>query len=204
MDGNARFETTLLEVDGLSVQRGGSSQLIPQHAIFELKTRSIKKKDDDHLSGFLVRLWQAQIPWFIVALHEYGTFAPENITIKDVRGDVDTWQQDNQGLLRRYKALLKKLVELARDPTVGKYEVVCQQTGVLEIRKQGGTVLAPLPEPFASEWAGLDVSLSGSDKGVGVGAEYDSDEVSDVASQGSVDYTACSAEDCGYCGHCRY
>lgn len=143
-----------LSIDDIRIRNGG--QLIPQHAIFELKTRGAHKKDEDQMSDHLPRMWQAQIPFFILAFHEYGLFKPEEITVRDVRKDVAAWQDENQDLLRQLSILLEKLISLARDPATGKFEVCLQQRGILEIREPGGTVSSPLPSPPTWIWADQD------------------------------------------------
>jgi hypothetical protein len=37
------------------------------------------------------------------------------------------WQDENQKLLRRLGVLLEKLVSMARDPEIGRYEVCLKQ-----------------------------------------------------------------------------
>ncbi|KAM0709125.1 hypothetical protein Q7P35_003161 [Cladosporium inversicolor] len=183
-------------------------RLIPQHAIFELKTRGAHKKGEDQMTDHLPRMWLAQIPFFILAFHEFGLFKPENITVRDVRGDVASWQDGNQKLLRMFSTLLGKLVAMARDPEVGKYEVCLQQRGVLEIRKQRGKVSSPLPSPLTWIWADQDYSESGSSPGSVTAGGGASD--ADVAAHSEADdddfpedFTACS-DACDYCGRCSY
>lgn len=202
--GESKRASSDLEIDNVKVRSGG--QLIPQHAIFELKTRGIHKKGDDHLADTLPRRWTAQIPFFVLALHEWGFFKPEEITVQNVRADVEAWQEDNQDLLRQYSSLLKKLLALARDPDFGKYEVCLSHPGVLEIRQQGGTVFSPLSSPLIWIWGDCDGTESDSNSdGVAVGAEEDSDaaEYSDNDYDFAQDFTACS-ESCDYCGRCKY
>jgi hypothetical protein len=195
-----------LSIDNINTRSGG--RLIPQHAIFELKTRGAHKKGEDQMADHLPRMWTAQIPFFILAFHEYGLFKPDNISVRDVRGDVASWQDENQKLLQRFSASLQKLVTMARDPAIGKYEVYLQQPGVLEIRKQGGTVSSPLPSPLTWIWADQDDSDSGSSSR----SAFDGAEASDadVAAHSDddddefvEDFTACS-DACGYCGRCSY
>jgi len=205
-DDNDAAARVTLSMDNIHTRSGG--RLIPQHAIFELKTRGAHKKDEDQMADHLPRMWTAQIPFFVLAFHHYGLFKPEDITVRDVRGDVAAWQDENQKLLRKFSALLEKLVAMARDPEIGKYEVCLQQAGVLEIRKQGGTVSSPLPSPLTWIWADQDDSDSGSSfKDVFVGAEASDADVaahSDADDDDfTADYTACSVT-CGYCGECSY
>lgn len=195
-----------LSIDNIHTRPGG--RLIPQHAIFELKTRGAHKKHEDQMADHLPRMWLAQIPFFILAFHEFGLFKPEDITVRDVRGDVASWQDENQNLLRRFSTLIAKLVAMARGPEIGKYEVCLQQRGVLEIRRQGGPVSSPLPSPLTWIWADQDDSESGSSPGSVSAGEEASD--ADVAAHSDADeedlpkdYTACS-DDCEYCGQCSY
>lgn len=193
-------------IDNLNSSNAG--RLIPQHAIFELKTRGAHKKHEDQMSDHLPRMWTAQIPFFILAFHEWGQFKPKDITVQDVREKVAAWQHENQKLLRKFSVLLEKLVSFARDPAIGKYEVCLQQRGVLEIRKQGGTVSSPLPSPLTWIWAdqGGSDSASNSD-GVSVGAEVSDPDVATHSDADDdefpEDLTACS-DACGYCGRCSY
>jgi hypothetical protein len=112
-------------IDDVRIRSGG--RLIPQHAIFELKTRGAHKKNEDQMTDHLPRMWTAQIPFFILAFHDYGLFTPGNITVRDVRKSVTVWQDENQKLLRRLGVLLEKLVSMARDPEIGRYEVCLKQ-----------------------------------------------------------------------------
>lgn len=65
----------------LMVQKKG--QLIPQSAVFDLKTRRITRKDADILGEELPRLWISQIPNFVLAFHRFGVF--EEIQTLDTR-----------------------------------------------------------------------------------------------------------------------
>lgn len=194
---------TLAEIDGIRVRSGG--RLIPQHAVLELHTRSCNKRDEDHLSDNFPRLWLAQIPFLILAFHNRGLFESEDIIVRDVREDVEEWEDTNQELLRRLQTLLKKLVSLARDPDFGKYEVCLQQRGILEIRKQGGVVSSPLASPLTWIWTDQDDSGSDSDSSsVLEGAAHDKAAYSDGDDDDfPEDFTACS-ESCDYCGQCKY
>jgi hypothetical protein len=210
-DNTAEHAKTTPEIDNIITRAGG--QLIPQHTIFELKTRGTHKKDIEQMSEHLPRMWTAQIPFFILAFHEYGLFKPEDITIHDVREKVAAWQDENQKLLHEFSVLLEKLASIARDPAIGKYEVCVQQQGILEIRKQGGTVSSPLPSPLTWVWADQDDSDTGSSSHrVSVDAGASDAEASDddaaAHSDGddaefTEDFTACSAT-CDYCGRCSY
>ena len=194
-----------LAIDNVKV-RGG--RLIPQQAIFELKTHGAHKKRVEQMSEHLPRLWVAHVPFFILAFHDYGLFKPENIVIQDVRKKVTVWQAENQILLRRLGVLLEKLVSMARDPDIDRFEVCLQQPGVLELREPGGKVFPPLPSPLTWIWADQGGSEYASDSsGVSVGAETSDADVAahsgDDDDDFPEDFTACS-DACGYCGQCSY
>jgi hypothetical protein len=111
-------------------------------------------------------------------------------------------------LLRRLSFLLEKLVSIARDPAIERYEVCVQQRGVLEICEPGGAVSSPLPSSLTWIWADRDGSDSGSSSnGVSIGtgagdadvaahSDADDDDVPE-------DFTACT-DACDYCGRCSY
>ena len=183
---------------------------ITQSAIFDLKTRTIKRRDqvDEILAEQIARYWVAQIPFFNLAIHERGRFSPGDILVQDARKDVDKWQNKHQSELRKLGVLLEKLVQLARDSVPDhKYEVVCQTPNALEIREQGGKVNGPLCEELRQVWLGSSAGSDGDSEASG-GARSESDEpddqpaYSDADSDRSVDYTACDSE-CGYCGRCK-
>lgn len=198
-----------LAIPDISTREGGA--LIPQHAIVDLKTRSIKTRDqvDEIFAAQIARYWIAQIPFFILAFHERGRFSPEDILVQDIRGEVDKWQDNHHGELRKLGVLLKKLIQLARHSVAErKYEVVCSSPQCLEIRRQGGEVNGPLCEDMREIWLGsLDsppASDAESEASAGAHVSFDgSDDDAAYSDAESLDYTACGL-DCGYCGRCKY
>jgi len=82
----------------LTVTKG--SQSVPQSAIFDIKTRAAWKKEGT-LSEQLPRLWLRQIPYFILACHKRGVFAPADIEVKDIRPDVAAWERENEPALSK-------------------------------------------------------------------------------------------------------
>ncbi|KAK6411818.1 hypothetical protein LTR95_018043 [Oleoguttula sp. CCFEE 5521] len=70
----------LAGIEGLRMLAGGKA--ISQEAMFDIKTRSFRRKGKDILGGEIDRLWLRQIPNFIVAYHRSGTF--DDIEIMDV------------------------------------------------------------------------------------------------------------------------
>ena len=211
-----RNRSTLTHTPNIKTHESGT--LIPQHAIFDLKTRTIKKRDQapSILDENIARLWIAQIPFFILAFHDYGRFYPEEILVQDVREKIAAWQEDHQTVLRKLGVLMRKLVQFARSDAVvaggeHKYEVVCESPDVLEVREQGGEVKGVLCEALKRVWLDSSDSPAASDGesdasgGARVKDEGSEDEAtySDADSDRSLDYTACDSK-CGYCGRCRY
>lgn len=206
---------------------------VPQSAVFDLKTRSIKKKyHDTTLADQLPRLWIKQIPFFVLAYHERGLFRPEEVTVHDVKPDIAKWENDNKRDLRKLIALIKKIADFVKATPGRKLEVRYQYGVGLELRKQHGGVTSVLPDKLAARWAGQGERDESTKKGValkddsvdgglndgsinggvalddkidndsrfdeGLDDEYDWDKESEK------DFTACSPDSCGYCGHCSY
>ncbi|KXJ91020.1 hypothetical protein Micbo1qcDRAFT_205046 [Microdochium bolleyi] len=177
----------------LRIQAAGHP--VAEDRIFELKTRSAKKAEDDILGSELPRLWVTQISRLIVAFHKRGLF--DDIRELDTRARVADWERDNTEALATLAALLHFVREQVRGSPNGKLELCCSEPGKLEVRKQlpgagnalssavrsawGARVVARKKEPASPEltskmhWAGSD------------------DETDD--------FTACS-DACGYCGRC--
>ncbi|KPM34615.1 hypothetical protein AK830_g11961 [Neonectria ditissima] len=196
----------------LEVVDGG--QLIPQDAVFDLKTRSMRARDVDTLGSQLHRLWVSQIEQFILAYHERGIF--NDIQVNRVDGKVKEWEELNQPTLKRLAALLHLIVDRARGAADGKLEIVCSRGDELEIRRQGpgaGDVLSASVRAEWAEWLGDATSPASSLKGkkwdcpelrYDVDDEGYHDTFSDFSdSDGLKDLTACDRE-CGYCGYCSY
>ncbi|KAL4797813.1 hypothetical protein BDV19DRAFT_386849 [Aspergillus venezuelensis] len=183
----------------LNVQTGGGT--IPQSAMFDLKTRSNNKEYSDVLKQELPRLWIAQIPNFIVAFHKWGVF--HDIRVNDVRGDVRKWEEEHQRGLGKLAALLRMLVVFAHGQPDGRFEVVFEggPYNELELREVGGQVNCCISEGMRKR---CEEGASTSSKGKSDDKEEEEDWSGEGDSGSEKDFTACSAEDCGYCGHCRY
>jgi len=201
----------------LQIKQGGQS--VPQNAIFDIKTRSvfdfktqtIKKKIDT--ADILPRLYMSQIPTLLVGFHDRGLF--EDIRVMDMRQTIREWEESNAERLHQLASLLHDIIEFARTSQTN-LEICRSGSGPLEIRRLADKGLDALPPELKARWAAdPEVQTSSpqdedpdsdkdahndlwdSDSGV-----YDDGRESDDESV--KDYTACSAEDCGYCGHCRY
>ncbi|EAA29699.1 hypothetical protein GE21DRAFT_3698 [Neurospora crassa] len=91
------------------------SPIVPQAQVFDLKTRSIKARENKNtLEEELPRLWVAQIPNFILAYHTRGKFFPNDIEIRDVRPDVQLWEKERtkDKTLAKLAAVVRKLVDI--------------------------------------------------------------------------------------------
>ncbi|OAK97804.1 hypothetical protein IQ06DRAFT_227647 [Phaeosphaeriaceae sp. SRC1lsM3a] len=192
--------------DGISILRSGAE--VPQNSIFDLKTRSGRFKTDIDMSDIYPQLWIKQIPNFIVAYHDgAGLFADNNVRVQDVRTDVADWEKDNADAIRRLGALLGKIVTWARNDG-GLLEVYSPGQNRLEFRKQHGDGVHALPGSLREAWMKEEDreenSANLNDGGVKLDGKYDSGNDGYSDSDDELDFTACSAEDCGYCGRCTY
>jgi len=140
----------------LTVLPGGDD--VPQQAVFDLKTRTIRKKEQEEeiIAEQLSRLWVSQTPNFVLAYHRQGKF--EDIEIKDLRNEVDEWESENEEVLRRFAVLLRKICNLARNSEDGRIEIRrCEgQVGVLEIREPGGEVGDALSREVRERWVRVE------------------------------------------------
>ncbi|KAJ4193566.1 hypothetical protein NW755_003560 [Fusarium falciforme] len=199
----------------IKVSDGGET--VPQDTIFDLKTRSVVARSRDTLGDQLPRLWISQVAQFILAYHEKGLFQNENIEIKNVRDDIDKWEELNQPLLKRLVALLHLIINRAR-ASGGKIELVWSTDGPLEIRKQLPDAGDVLSASVREEWeAWLSKEGDKSSKAEKRDSKLDLEEPMSMEEllarlsgrdgyendDGGWDYTACDKE-CGYCGKCTY
>ncbi|KAJ9242812.1 hypothetical protein DTO169E5_2983 [Paecilomyces variotii] len=138
------------EPKSLNISTGG--ERISQSAIFDLKTRSIRKKDEDTLDIELPRLWISQIPNFILAHHKAGVF--NDIQVVNVWERVTQWEQDQQATLAKFAELLNKIVSFARSSESGRFEIIHEDSAaVLELRAQCADAGRVLPASVAKEWS---------------------------------------------------
>ncbi|KAI9749179.1 MAG: hypothetical protein M1815_002709 [Lichina confinis] len=205
-------------LDGMKIRSGGgegrggplqikeAGQKIPQEAVFDLKTRAGWRKDLTVLEDELPRFWVAQIPNFILARHDAGVF--NDINVQHISDDVKKWQQESQTDLRRLDWLLQKIIAVAKARKDGKLEVCCKSLETLELREQDTDEHNVLPSELKLRWMGDSASK---EPGLAEDEEYESDPNRDWYGSGHYsdeesdqDFTACSADSCGYCGHCSY
>lgn len=141
--------TTTTKSTTLEISKGG--RYIPQCAVFDLKTRSIKRSNVDTLSEELDRLWIRQIPNFVLAYHTFGKF--NDIRVRDVRQHFTEWENAQKSGLLRFANLLQMVVSFARSVDDGKLEVEFEQgSNFLNLRIPGGVVGSVLPSSITDEW----------------------------------------------------
>nr|POE47788.1 hypothetical protein CFP56_01119 [Quercus suber] len=194
---------------------------VDQSSVFDLKTRSIRKVDEDIVEGELPRLWVRQIAKFILAFHRSGTF--EDIRVQDVKSKVLKWETASAPALRRLAGLIRKIVTTANEQPNGKVEVRSSRAGCFAFHTVDEDGWDALPPSLTKTWlvsgsksqdeegmkrSGSRGSSTSDQRPGDMSGEDDYDEEEhycrDDTSDGSLDYTACSAEDCGYCGRCSY
>jgi hypothetical protein len=196
----------------LTVSSAG--KLVDQECIFDLKTRSIRKKEtatvEDTFSEQLPRLWVSQVPKFILAYHDRGKF--ENITVRDARKDVKTWEREQADVLSRLAALIHHIIDVVKSRPDGKLELRHVKVGVLEVREQLADAGDALSDRVKALWAkergmadGVTSEREDLDHDQDQDQDFDDNEDGyDWDERSEPDFTACSADDCGYCGRCSY
>ncbi|KAF2837531.1 hypothetical protein M501DRAFT_906486, partial [Patellaria atrata CBS 101060] len=147
---NTRTENSASSSQSNALQVRAGGHQIPHSAVFDLKTRSIRRANDDNISPELPRLWIRQIQNFLLAYHAHGVF--NDIQKIDVRDKIEQWEEDNQIHLRRLKELLKKIIAAVRERKDGKLEIVKGEGGLLELREQGGTSNDVLSPSVRARW----------------------------------------------------
>ncbi|KAJ4358244.1 uncharacterized protein N0V89_002824 [Didymosphaeria variabile] len=145
---------TTYDVNLLSLKQGGT--VIPQHNIFDLKTRSARSRKFIDMDEIYPQLWIKQIPNFIVAYHDgAGTFPTSDIHVQNVSYNIQAWERQNQAGIQRLLVLLDKIVDLARQDGAGLLEVHCPSVDRLEVRRQYGQGVHALPSELRAKWKAL-------------------------------------------------
>lgn len=193
-----------------------AGRLVDQERIFDLKTRSIRRKEaatfEDTFADQIPRLWVSQVPKFILAYHDRGKF--EDITVMDAQKEVKAWEREQAHVLARLSALIHHIVDLVKSRPDGKLELRHARAGSLEVREQLVDAGDALPDAVRVLWAKSRCIHDGMvSEGEQLGYEEVLDYGRDDDDEGGLlgwdersepDFTACSADDCGYCGRCSY
>ncbi|XPT03396.1 hypothetical protein M3J09_012489 [Ascochyta lentis] len=186
-------------------------RVIPQASIFDLKTRSGKHRKEINMDDITPQLWLKQIPNFIVAYHD-GAGLFHDIQTRDVQPLVSAWEKDHAQSIHRLVALLQKIVDVTKADDRGLLEIYYPGMGELQIRRQAGEGVHALPLALNEEWTERCESsgtllLNGEDTGSGASPALPDDSFDgsfDNSDDDGDDFTACSVEECGYCGKCTY
>lgn len=192
---------TVAKSDVITLKKGGS--VVPQHTIFDLKTRSGQYGRHIDMEDFYPQLWIRQIPNFIIAYHDgLGTFPTADIHVENIEHKLQAWEKRNKVAVQRLIALLDKIICISQQHRGSLLEVYCPSVDRIEIRKQHGEGVHALPPELMAKWEALeeDAALSNHENNSklnqgGLQLGLDSDD--------EPDYTACG-DDCGYCGTCTY
>lgn len=107
---------------------------VPQSRIFDIKTRAEQNIFD--MQEILPRLWLNQTSKFLLAYHRYGLF--DQPQVKDVKPQVDKWEEDSSEILSRLHATLRRIVDVLRDSDSQQVEISWDGKGPLLVSKQIG------------------------------------------------------------------
>lgn len=199
---------TISTTHALVVEKRGAQ--IHQHALFDLKTRSGRFNREIDMSDIYPSLWLKQIPNFIVGYHD-GEGLFEKIHVKNIEKEIHDWEKENARYIQCLHLLLQRIIGIANRSANGLLDVYFAGAGALEIREQYGEGTHALPVDLMNRWEGQEGDSDGFDSdasdqhknkfGDGSDSEVHLESSSD---DDELDYTACSVEDCGYCGRCTY
>ncbi|KAG6091659.1 hypothetical protein E4U30_006474 [Claviceps sp. LM220 group G6] len=192
-----------------------AGQLKPQDSIFELKTRFIKRQygQDAYMQHQSACLWLRQVPNLILAYHDNGLFT--DIRVMDVRNDVSEWEKRESAVIRKFVALLRQIVDIARSGLASgcRMELTCEKgANILCVRDQEPDLPQFLSQDTLQRWETWldedDTSHSDSDDHESSylmleDRDSDSDYDRYYRDSNSYDYAACNKE-CAYCGRCMY
>jgi len=164
--------------NNLSLQHAG--EVIPQRALFDLKTRTIKIKQsgDIPVEDFLHRLWVNQTPNFIIAFHTYGKFEKKDIHIVDVRTKLVEWEAENANVLSKLGGLLHKLIDIAKENGKSRFEVRRVDKGPLQLWSEVPKWSA-LPPELKELWGVKDLQEKGAAQVQTTKSEDEDDEDTD-------------------------
>lgn len=143
--------STTANTSGLKVECAG--QVVPQQAVFDLKTRSLKSKPPGIPSGdeFLPRLWVNQTCNLVLAYHTRGRFESRDIHIVDVRDHLTRWEAENATTLSKLGVLLHRLIEVGKRAKINQFEIRRIEKRPLEVWSEVPGWSA-LPKDLKSLW----------------------------------------------------
>jgi hypothetical protein len=189
-------ETRPATGQALVVRKGGSE--IDQGAVIEIKTRAAHKSLD--MESVLPRLWISQTTKLVAAYHKGGRF--DDVQVLDVRKDLERWEQRNSMNLRKLSAIIQRIIDTVQSTLSMKCRLKRTDSGKLEIWELDIGHQSALPDDLCLKLMKHENEQGQSDDYEEFEDRCDSEDDRDCESE--KDFTACSAEDCGYCGHCGY
>ncbi|KAG6006148.1 hypothetical protein E4U21_007258 [Claviceps maximensis] len=200
----------------LELKVSAAGHLMPRDCIFELKTRSIKRRHEQEflIEPQLPRLWLRQIPTLILAYHNSGTFT--DIRVMDVRNQVREWEKREALLIKKFISLLRQILEAARGGQAQGHRLeITHEEGAdsICIREQEPGLRRLLPHATLERWeswlgkSSSSHSQSHPDDSSSALYDWGDDEPGEPDEPGDdfvwcVNSAACD-DDCGYCGTCK-
>lgn len=121
---------------------------VPQERIFDIKTRA--EQNIYNMDEILPRLWLNQTSKFLLAYHRYGLFNQPKVV--DVRQLVLDWQKNNPGLLGRFHAVVRRIVDVVRESNEQQLEVSWDGEGPLMVTQQVGVGRRAFPSDLRGLW----------------------------------------------------
>ena len=190
---------------GLVLRNAGTE--IDQRDTIEIKTRAAHKVLD--MESVLPRLWMSQTPNLVVAYHKGGRF--DDVKILDVHNDLEKWEKRNSMNLRKLDAVIRRIIDTVQNTITMKCRVKRTNTGELEIWELDLSHQGALPDDLCHKLREEDLQDDNDRSKQTEQGDFDRDyddfedrEYCDEEDESEKDFTACSSEDCGYCGHCGY
>lgn len=133
--------------------------VIPEAALFDLKTQSTTTLNPLTQSKIFARAWTRQIPNFVLARHTRGVFEDIDIETHDLTRHVQIWEEENHLAIRKLVTLLRVLrkaagkqennrIELRRTDTSDAIQIWTAR----EDETDGG--ISVLPDELKVRWLG--------------------------------------------------
>lgn len=193
----------------LVIRNGGIE--VDQGATIEIKTRAVHKVLD--MESVLPRLWMSQTANLIVAYHKGSRF--DDVQILDMRKDLEKWEEGNSVNLRKPDAIIRRIIDTVQNTITMKCRIRRTDSRELEIWELDISHQSALHTDLCRKLEGKDLEdedeRSKHTGQVNLARDFceDYDDLKDDYEDYEKDedekgFTACSSENCGYCGHCDY
>jgi hypothetical protein len=140
-------------------------QVVPIESTLEIKTRVFHKPLT--VQELAPQLWVSQTPKLVRAYHHKGRF--ERPEVEDVAAEIKSWEERNQGDLKKLNALIQKIIKVVKGyggSAVLKYDAKGDKLGVCKVdgRKM-------LPNDLYSKWDDRDNSEAEANDDISQGAK---------------------------------